>query len=1066
VATEPTQPDPRAERVDEVILAYLEAVDAGRPPDRADVLARHPDLAGELRSFFADHDRVHRLARPLRETADGDTPTPASSPEPLPPPVGGYRPLRLLGTGGMGRVYEAEDPSGRRVALKLLSPDFAASRLAVERFRQEGRLASRISHPRCVFVLTADAEAGRPYIAMELMSGATLKDLVEKDGPLPAAEAVARVLDVIEGLAEAHQAGVIHRDVKPANCYVEADGRVKVGDFGLSRSLTANLQLTRAGGFVGTPLFASPEQLRGEPLDARTDVYSVAATLYYLLTGRAPFEGSDGAALVARVVSEPAPPPRGLRPEVSPALEAVVLRGLERLRERRFQDLDELRAALLPFLPGRLSFAGVGLRLGAYLLDSLPFTLLGEVLGLWAVGQGGPPGPAVILPLSVLIVLYFALADGLRGGTPGKRLVGLRVTGPPGLVRPGLLRGLIRSGVFFGLSGMVLNVYLYAVTDPHQYLTRSLLQVAGTFLGLAVCFSTMRARNGYRGLHELLSGTRVVQLPPAPRRVGQVADLPRPPGRSATCPTAPAVVLPDQLGGFVIRGVLHWDDNDRVLRGEDPALERQVWLRLRPLSEDPLPAARKELARAARLRWLAEGEWGEWRWDAFVAPTGEALADLIAARGRLDWAAVRTLLEQLADELHAAAAEGTLPTRLTLAQVCVQSPGRVTLLDGPPAATDTTADADARALALLRQVAVGALTGSADPQADARVRAPLPLHARALLGRLTGEKAPYERVGQVRADLAAMGGRPAEVATVLRALHLALGFTFLAIGLLEMLVWCRLGNVAEIMILDRSMIRARALRHVLQDEGTRDAFLRELPAGHPLHGDPAASAELLEARLVLDRQEMQARVGGLGPVGSVYTILPVVRLHREHGDGEEQVRFEPVAAQPLAVRVIRPALGHEEFVSEGDFFVGPRELRQAADRLGAGPGSDPGRPPGRPLVSGVLVLSFFPALWVAWAFLFRGGLGLRLAGLALVRGSGKDALRLQCAWRAVLVWAPVVALLVIAVWVDVDYPALSWVGSAVQGLLLLLLAGYVALALRYPRRGLHDRLAGTYLVPR
>ena len=112
--------------------------------------------------------------------------------------------------------------------------------------------------------------------------------------------------------------------------YVDDHGRVKIGDFGLSRSLTISSHLTRTGGFVGTPLFASPEQLKGERLDARTDIYSVAATLYYLLTGRAPFQHADGASVIARVVSEPAPPPRSLKPDIPPALEQVVMRGLER----------------------------------------------------------------------------------------------------------------------------------------------------------------------------------------------------------------------------------------------------------------------------------------------------------------------------------------------------------------------------------------------------------------------------------------------------------------------------------------------------------------------------------------------------------------------------------------------------------------------------------------------------------------------------------------------------------------------------------------------------------------
>jgi serine/threonine protein kinase len=252
----------------------------------------------------------------------------------------------------MGTVYEAEDSaSGRRVALKLIAADSVASPRAVERFRQEGRLASTIAHPRCVFVLSADEEAGRPYIVMELMPGETLQSLVEQSGPLPPREAIGKILDVIDGLIEAHHVGIIHRDVKPSNCFLETDGRVKIGDFGLSKALDSQVQLSVTGGFVGTPLYASPEQIKCEVIDARTDVYSTAATLYYLLAGRPPFQESDATATLARIVSDPVPPLRSLGLAVPAALDLALLRGLERDRERRWRTLGEFRAVLLAFGP-------------------------------------------------------------------------------------------------------------------------------------------------------------------------------------------------------------------------------------------------------------------------------------------------------------------------------------------------------------------------------------------------------------------------------------------------------------------------------------------------------------------------------------------------------------------------------------------------------------------------------------------------------------------------------------------------------------------------------------------
>src|SRR5262249_41853483 len=162
--------------------------------------------------------------------------------------------------------------------LKLLAPEYAESEDAVARFRREGRLASALAHPRCVFVLAADEEAGRPYLVMELMPGDTLEDLVQRQGPLPPAAAVATILGVIEGLREAHKLGIVHRDVKPSNCFLEATGRVKVGDFGLAKALARDPRLTKTGSFLGTPLFAAPEQIKGEAVDQQADVYSVAAT--------------------------------------------------------------------------------------------------------------------------------------------------------------------------------------------------------------------------------------------------------------------------------------------------------------------------------------------------------------------------------------------------------------------------------------------------------------------------------------------------------------------------------------------------------------------------------------------------------------------------------------------------------------------------------------------------------------------------------------------------------------------------------------------------------------------
>src|SRR5262245_51890982 len=208
---------------------------------------------------------------------------------------GPYRIGRLLGRGGMGEVYEAESlETGRRLALKLLR-----SRLEKAddraRFLREGQLAASISHPHTVYIFGSEEIEGLPVISMELLPGGTLKERVAANGPMPPEEAVAAVMDIIGGLDAAQAAGVLHRDIKPSNCFIDDDGAVKVGDFGLSISTLARdvHHDLEAGAFQGTPQFAPPEQLRGEPLDIRADIYAVGATLYYLLTGQPPFDARD-----------------------------------------------------------------------------------------------------------------------------------------------------------------------------------------------------------------------------------------------------------------------------------------------------------------------------------------------------------------------------------------------------------------------------------------------------------------------------------------------------------------------------------------------------------------------------------------------------------------------------------------------------------------------------------------------------------------------------------------------------------------------------------------------------
>src|SRR5436190_6884613 len=197
---------------------------------------------------------------------------------------GGYRIVSELGRGGMGTVFEAEHlESGRRLAIKVLSHKLN-SMADRARFLREGRLAGSINHPNSVYVFGTEEIGDTPVIAMELIGGGTLQDHVQRGGPLAIAEAVDAILQVIAGLEAAQAVGILHRDIKPANCFVDVDGTVKVGDFGLSISTGArdDTNITMHGQFLGTPAFCPPEQLRGEELNVRSDMYSVGITLFFL----------------------------------------------------------------------------------------------------------------------------------------------------------------------------------------------------------------------------------------------------------------------------------------------------------------------------------------------------------------------------------------------------------------------------------------------------------------------------------------------------------------------------------------------------------------------------------------------------------------------------------------------------------------------------------------------------------------------------------------------------------------------------------------------------------------
>ena len=264
---------------------------------------------------------------------------------------GRYRVIRRLGSGGMADVFCAEDTQlGRQVALKLLHRRFAEDAEFVERFRREASSAAGLQHPNVVGIFDRGEWDGTYYIAMELLPGRNLKQVVHAHGALDPALAVDLVLQILKAARFAHRRGIVHRDIKPHNVIVDDEGRAKVTDFGIARAGTSDM--TETGSIMGTAQYLSPEQAQGHPVDARADLYSIGIVLYELLTGALPFDAESPVTIALKHVSEEPAPPSRLGAAVSPALDAVVMRALRKDPAQRFQDADEFIAALETVLAG------------------------------------------------------------------------------------------------------------------------------------------------------------------------------------------------------------------------------------------------------------------------------------------------------------------------------------------------------------------------------------------------------------------------------------------------------------------------------------------------------------------------------------------------------------------------------------------------------------------------------------------------------------------------------------------------------------------------------------------
>lgn len=995
--------------------------------------------------------------------------------------VGGYRLIKMLGEGGMGRVYQAADESGRMVAVKLLSPELSRSPEALERFKLEGVIASAISHPHCVFVHRADEDAGTPFIAMELMTGQTLKDIVSKRGPLPFAEAIPLVLQCIDGLIEAHSRGMIHRDVKPANCYLDDQGNVKIGDFGLARSLVSDSELTRTGSFLGTPLYASPEQILGEKIDEQSDIYSLAATIYFLLAGKAPFESPHATQVIAKIVSADPPSFAEAGVQVPKKLEQVVLRGLARDRSKRYLTFQEFRDDLVQAIAQRDRVATLPRRALAYIIDSFFVSMMESLIAIIWFANGWSEleiQSHMNLFGALLLGGYLLAFESLFGTTIGKRLLGLRVVDPELGARPKFLSCLLRTVVFLLViyaAELLASFFVSPVSSFRLYVTFSWI---GYFVGILAILSIWRQSKRLQLLHERFSKTQTwVSIQKA--TIGSI-DLTEPRWSIPTQPVPVDWAIPAQLSRFEILGQIPTTDGSQWLSAHDCTIERSVWIQLSPATCPPPSESREKCIRRTRMRFLETGIQDTWRWDAYVAPDGAPISLWFDYRNPMPWHVTQKVMMDAMDELQASNSNDS-PASNAIARWWLTSTGKFTLSE---AAVSTSA-ALPKSKTLFSEMATLALpdrnrsgqSGNLIARTAKKnsVLSIAPLRATQLLQRL--KLGTMVDTNLIRRELERVAHGPQTVTVTMRLVHAAIfsiaGFVPWLILTLALLLPAIIATVDE----QKDARSFTTLAAMLKDPDNHQEHLKQLSAskrGEYMSPERIASIETAAEERFAHFSKAHSRLGFLetGLIDIMNRVhgrenflekpepdfSNIATSQEENSDSNSQGGEQPKAVPKIRIGEAVPNKIEIKDPPETVNSIVVRFERYEAQRRS----TEPVRWFNR--VRDLLIIPL--CVIVVWSGLTRGGLTHAVTGLAVVRRDGRRAWMLQCAWRTLLFWLPCFAIAASILILDshgTDF--IGW-SQQLRRVFFLLPLAYLVVVFRWPSRGPHDVASGTFVVPK